>query len=46
LTPIQEKYTQISDREFLDLLAKNAKIVNELASKKVEEVYRKIGFKL
>lgn len=46
LKPIQEKYAQISDQEITDLLAKNAKIVNDIASKKVEEVYRKIGFKL
>lgn len=46
LKPIQEKYAQIYDQEITDLLAKNAKIVNEIASKKVEEVYRKIGFKL
>ncbi|MFZ2150644.1 MAG: tryptophan--tRNA ligase [Candidatus Absconditicoccaceae bacterium] len=46
LKPIQEKYNQISDQEISDLLAKNAKIVNEIASKKVEEVYSKIGFKL
>ena len=46
LKPIQEKYAQISDKEVLDLLAKNAKVVNEIASKKVEEVYKKIGFKL
>ncbi len=46
LKPIQEKYAQISDQEITDLLAKNAKIVNEIASKKVEEVYKRIGFKL
>jgi len=46
LKPIQEKYNQISDQEILDLLERNAKIVNEIANKKVEEVYKKIGFKL
>lgn len=46
LKPIQEKYNQISDKEVSDLLAKNAKIVNKIASKKIEEVYSKIGFKL
>lgn len=46
LKPIQEKYNQISDQEILDLLSKNAKITNEIASKKIEEVYKKIGFKL
>ena len=44
--PIQEKYTQISDKEITDLLEKNAKKVNELAQKKIEEVYKKIGFTL
>jgi tryptophanyl-tRNA synthetase len=46
LKPIQEKYTQISDKEILDLLAKNAKIVNGIAEKKIAEVYKKIGFSL
>ena len=40
--PIQTKYAQISDQEIIDLLAKNAKIVNELAAKKIADVYRKI----
>jgi hypothetical protein len=42
--PIQEKYNKISDKEIIDLLYKNAKKVNELAQKKIEEVYKKIGF--
>ncbi|HRX63987.1 MAG TPA: tryptophan--tRNA ligase [Candidatus Absconditabacterales bacterium] len=46
LTPIQEKYNQISDQEVVDLLAKNAKYVNEIAEKKIQDVYRKIGFNL
>jgi len=46
LKPIQEKYAKISDQEIIDLLAKNAKIVNEIAQKKVQEVYQKIGFTL
>ncbi|MCF7835305.1 tryptophan--tRNA ligase [Candidatus Gracilibacteria bacterium] len=46
LKPIQEKYNQISDKEVLDLLEKNAKIVNEISNKKIEEIYKKIGFKL
>jgi tryptophanyl-tRNA synthetase len=40
--PIQEKYAKISDKEILDLLAKNAKIVNKMAEKKIQEVYKKI----
>jgi len=44
--PIQAKYAQISDKEITDLLKKNAKKVNELAQKKIEEVYKKVGFTL
>lgn len=44
--PIQEKYAKISDKEIIDLLEKNAKKVNELAQKKIEDVYKKIGFSL
>jgi len=46
LKPIQAKYNQISDKEIISLLAKNAKIVNEIADKKIQEVYKKIWFKL
>ena len=46
LKPIQERYNKISDQEILDLLTKNAKIVNVIAEKKVAEVYKKIGFSL
>ena len=34
LRPIQEKYNKISDQEVKDLLAKNAKYVNEISEKK------------
>jgi len=44
--PIQEKYAKISDKEIIDLLKKNAKKVNELAQKKIENVYKKIWFSL
>lgn len=44
LKPIQEKYAKITDKEILDLLSKNAKIVNVIAEKKIEEVYKKIWF--
>lgn len=44
--PIQKKYAEISDQEITDLLKKNAKKVNELAQKKIEEVYKKVGFNL
>jgi len=40
--PIQKKYAEISDKEITDLLERNAKKVNELAQKKIEDVYKKI----
>ena len=46
LKPIQEKYTKISDKEIIDLLADNAKKLNVLAQKKIDEVYEKVGFRL
>lgn len=44
--PIQKKYAEISDQEIIDLVSKNTKKVNELAQKKIEEVYKKIWFSL
>lgn len=44
--PIQKKYAEISDKEITDLLERNAKKVNELAQKKIEDVYKKIWFTL
>jgi tryptophanyl-tRNA synthetase len=44
LEPIQKKYASISDQDILDILDKNAKIVNDIAKKKIEDVYNKIGF--
>lgn len=46
LKPIQETYAKISDKEILDLLDKNAKIVCKIAEKKIDEVYKKIWFSL
>ncbi len=46
LTPIQDKYNQISDKEVIDLLAENAKYVNKIAEKKIQDVYQKIWFVL
>ena len=46
LAPIQAKYVQISDEEIQTLLAKNALVVNEIAKKKIEEVYKTIGFSI
>lgn len=46
IKPIQEKYSAISDAEIIDLLEKNSKKVNEMANKKIQEVHKKIWFKL
>lgn len=46
LKPIQERYAKISDQEIIDLMKKNAVRVNELAKKKIAEVYKKVGFTL
>jgi len=46
LIPIQGKYAKIADKEIIALLEKNAKIVNEIAAKKIQEVYKKVGFTL
>jgi len=44
--PIQKKYSEISDQEIIDLIKKNTEKVNELAKKKIQEVYKKIWFSL
>jgi tryptophanyl-tRNA synthetase len=44
--PIQKKYSEISDQEIIDLVKKNTEKVNELAKKKIQEVYKKIWFSL
>lgn len=46
LNPIQERYKKITDKEIIDLIEKNTKIVKKMAEKKIEEVYKKIGFSL
>lgn len=46
MKPIQEKYAHISDQEIIDLVKKNTKKVNEIAQKKIEEIYKKVGFSL
>ncbi len=46
IQPIQTKFNEIDDQFVIDLLAKNAIRANEIASKKIEEVYKKVGFKL
>ena len=44
LTPIQKKYAEISDEEIIKLLRKWKESVSPIAEKKVEDVYKKVGF--
>jgi len=46
VTPIQEKYNAISDASIIALLAKNATRAHAIASKKIDDVYKKVGFSL
>lgn len=46
LAPIQKKYHAISDEEVIHMLAKNTSHIQEIAQKKITEVYKKIGFTL
>ena len=46
LVPIQKKYVEISDEEIVKLLKKWKESVFPIAEKKVEEVYKKVGFVL
>lgn len=44
LKPIQEKYAKITDEEIIVLLKKNSVKVNEIANKKIAEIYKKVWF--
>jgi hypothetical protein len=44
LTPIQKKYAEISDEEIIKILKKWKESVAPIAEKKVEDVYKKVGF--
>jgi len=46
LWPIRSRYEEIGDDEIIKMLAKNAGRANEIASKKVEMVYGKLGLKV
>lgn len=46
VTPIQEKYNSIGDKEVIKLLAKNADRANAIASVKIADVYKKIWLSL
>jgi tryptophanyl-tRNA synthetase len=45
VTPIQEKFAQISDEEVAILLAQNAIKANAIANAKIDKVYRTLGFR-
>lgn len=44
--PVQTKYKEIADEEIIRLLAKNAERANAIASQKIVDVYKKVGFTL
>ena len=44
--PIRDNFHTISDEHVIDILTKNAPRANEIASKKIQDVYQKIGFSL
>jgi serine/threonine protein phosphatase PrpC len=46
LKPIQANYNEISDEEVCKILHEHSKKANEVAEKKIKEVYAKIGFTL
>jgi tryptophanyl-tRNA synthetase len=46
LDPIKANYNQISDEEVSKILKEHSKKANEIAEKKIKEVYNKIGFYL
>jgi division protein CdvB (Snf7/Vps24/ESCRT-III family) len=46
LDPIKANYNQISDEEVSKILKEHSKKANEIAEKKVKEVYDRIGFYL
>jgi tryptophanyl-tRNA synthetase len=44
LKPIQEKANSLSDEDIKQILQKGAEKANQIASKKIEDVYKKVGF--
>jgi tryptophanyl-tRNA synthetase len=46
LTPIQEKYTKITDDQVKQILADGANHVSVLSEKKIADVYQKVGFNI
>lgn len=46
ITPIQKRYNEISNEEIIKVLKKWKEAVTPIAEKKVQEVYKKVGFLL
>ena len=46
LTPIQERFNKITDKDIEDILTESTAKMNEIAKKKIDEVFRKVGFYL
>jgi len=46
LEPIKKRYFEISDEEVKEILAQGAQKANELASKKIDEVFDAVGYKV
>lgn len=44
--PLQTKYASLSDEYVINKLAKNAIVANEMANKKIQDVYRKVWFSI
>lgn len=46
LTPIQQRFAQISDGDISSMLIEHSAKANEIAAKKMKDVYKKVGFSI
>lgn len=44
IKPIQDRYNQITDDEIIAIINESTPKANAIAEKKIEEVYKKVGF--
>ena len=44
--PIQERFNQITDEEIIGIINASTPKANAIAQKKIEDVYKKVGFSL
>ena len=44
--PIQERYNKITDEEIIAIINESTPKAQAIAQKKIEEVYKKVGFSL